>query len=67
MSQNSNISESINDSINFDFIYDSNFFTQNLETFSCLGFLSDGCKILPPQKIKMAPYFLEKNLLRSLP
>lgn len=61
MSQNSNISESLNDSINFDFIYDSNFFTQNLETFSCLGFLSDGFKILPPQKIKMSPYFLEKK------
>ena len=61
MSQNSNISESVNDSINFDYIYDSNFFTQNLETFSCLGFLSNGLKILPPQKIKMLPYFLEKN------
>lgn len=57
MSQNSNISESVNESINFDFIYDSNFFTQKLETFSCLGFLSNGFKILPPQKIKMVPYF----------
>lgn len=63
MSQNSNISESLNDSINFDFIYDSNYFTQSLETFSCLGFLSDGYKILPPQKLKMSPYFLEKNNL----
>ena len=61
MSKNSNISESINDAINFDFVYDSNFFTQNLETFSCLAFLSNGLKILPPQKIKMFPYFLEKN------
>ena len=57
MSKNSNISESINDSINFDFVYDSNFFTQNLETFSCLSFLSDGNKILPPQKINLIPYF----------
>lgn len=63
ISQNSNISESINDSVNFDFVYDSNFFTQNLETFSCLGFLSDGFMILPPQKIKMLPHFLEKNKL----
>lgn len=63
MSKNSNISESLNDAINFDFIYDSNFFTQNLETFSCLAFLSDGFKILPPQKIKMFPYFLGKNKL----
>ena len=57
MSKNSNISESINEAINFDFVYDSNFFTQELETFSCLGFLSDGFKILPPRKIKMVPYF----------
>lgn len=61
MSKDSNISESINDAINFDFVYDSNFFTQDLETFSCLGFLSNGFKILPPQKIKMFPYFLEKK------
>ena len=61
MSKDSNISESINDAINFDFVYDSNFFTQDLETFSSLGFLSNGLKILPPQKIKMFPYFLEKK------
>ena len=61
MSKNSNISESINEAINFDFVYDSNFFTQDLETFSCLGFLSDGFKILPPQKIKMLPHFLQKK------
>lgn len=61
VSKNSNISESINDVINFDFVYDYNFFTQELETFSCLGFLSDGFKILPPQKIKMSPYFSNKK------
>ena len=61
MSKNSNISESLNEAINFDFVYDFNFFTQNLETFSCLGFLSDGFKILPPQKIKMVPYFYKKG------
>ena len=42
-----------------DFIYDYNFFTQNLETFSCLAFLSDGFKILKPQKLKMLPYFIK--------
>ena len=56
-SENSGISESISSSINFDFIYDYNFFTTNLETFSCLSFLSDGDKILPPQKLKMIPFF----------
>lgn len=61
MSKNSNISESISESINFDYIYDTNFFTQQLETFSCLSFLSNGSSILPPVKLKMFPYFLEKN------
>ena len=61
LSKNSNISESINESINLDFIYDTNYFTQNLETFSCLAFLSDGNKILPPEKLKMLPFFKEKN------
>ena len=58
-SKNSNLSETISTHINFDFVYDTNFFTQNLETFSCLAFLSDGFKIMPPQKICMKPYFLE--------
>ena len=61
MSKNSSISESINESINFDFIYDTNFFTQKLSTFSCLAFLSDGNKILPPTKLKMLPYFLKNS------
>ncbi len=57
-SNNSSISESINTYVHSDFIYDTNFFTQNLETFSCLAFLSDGQKILNPQKLKLKPYFL---------
>ena len=56
-SQDSNISESINTYSQFDFKYDTNFFTQELEVFTCLGFLSDGNKILKPQKLKMLPYF----------
>ena len=60
LSKNSSISESHSDSISFDFVYDTNFFTQELETFSCLSFLSDGRKILPPTKIKTIPYFLKK-------
>ena len=39
-SKKSNISETISTSIQTDFIYDTNFFTQNLETFTCLGFIS---------------------------
>ena len=60
-SRRSNVSESITTHINTDFIYDTNFFTRELETFSCLSFLSNGTKILPPQKLKMQPYFLEEK------
>lgn len=56
-SQNSSISESVNTYTQKDFIYDTNFFTQNLETFSSLAFLSDGTYILKPTKLKMFPYF----------
>ncbi len=56
-SLDSTLSESINTYSQFDFSYDYNFFTQSLETFSCLAFLSDGNKIIKPDKIKMMPYF----------
>ena len=56
-SKNSNISESLNSYTQTDFIFDTNFFTQKLETFSCIAFLSDGTKILKPEKIKLIPYF----------
>ena len=57
-SQDSNLSESYNTYTQNDFIYDTNFFTTNLETFSCLAFLSNGNQILQPEKIKTFPYFL---------
>lgn len=60
-SKNSNLSESISSSTNFDFVYDTKFFTQDLETFSCLAFLSNGYKILSPQKLIMKPYFQEEK------
>ena len=56
-SKNSNLSESFNSYFQTDFIFDTNFFTRDLETFSCLSFLSDGNKIMPPQKINLIPYF----------
>lgn len=56
-SQNSSLSESVSEHIQNDFIYDTNFFTQGLETFSCLSFLSDGYKILKPMKLRLIPYF----------
>lgn len=56
-SRYSNITESFNTYSQKDFVYDTNFFTQNLETFSALAFLSNGSKILKPLKLKMVPYF----------
>ena len=58
-SNNSNISESINKYTQFDFKYDTNYFSQKLETFTCLSFLSNGNKIITPQKIKLIPYFID--------
>ena len=58
-SDNSNISETFSRYTQNDFIFESNFFTQNLETFTALTFLSDGNHIYPPKKLKMFPYFKE--------
>ena len=40
-----------------DYIFETNFFTQNLETFTALTFLSDGNVIYSPTKLKLFPYF----------
>ena len=56
-SQNSNISETYSTYTQKDYIFDTNFFTQNLETFTALTFLSDGNKILAPKKLELFPYF----------
>lgn len=58
-SKKSNISESISTQFHTDFVYDTNFFTQKLKTFSCLAFLSDGTQILPPCKVDLFPSFLD--------
>lgn len=57
-SQNSSISETISTYTHSDFVYDTNFFTQSLENFTCLSFLSNGIKIIAPQKIHLLPYFI---------
>lgn len=56
-SRKTNLSETISTHIQTDYIYDINFFTQTLQTFSCLSFISDGKKILPPCKVDLIPYF----------
>ena len=57
VSRDSNISESFNKYTQNDYIYDTNYFSQNLETFSCLAFISDGLRILKPTKLQMIPYY----------
>ncbi len=61
-SRKSNLTETISTQIQTDYVYDVNFFTQNLETFSCLAFISNGTKILPPCKINLIPYFRSHNV-----
>ena len=64
-SRKSNLSETISTHIQTDYIYDINFFTQNLETFSCLSFISNGNKILPPCKINLIPYFKTTEIQKN--
>ena len=59
-SRDSSISESLNVYTQNEYIFDTNFFTQKLETFTALAFLSNGNKIFRPRKIRMFPYFLER-------
>ena len=56
-SEDSNISETFSTYLQNDYIFETNFFTQNLETFYALTFLSDGNKIYTPEKLQMLPYF----------
>ena len=60
-SDNSNISETLNSYTQTDYIFDTNFFTRKLETFTALTFLSNGNKILKPKKLQMIPYFKKQN------
>ena len=59
ISNNTNISESYNKYTQSDYVYDTNFFSQELKTFEALAFLSDGSNILKPQKISLLPYFAQ--------
>lgn len=61
VSKESNLSESYNKYTQNDYIYDTNYFSQTLETFKSLCFISDGQKILKPTHLQMIPYY-QKNL-----
>lgn len=65
MSRDSNLSESYNKYTQNDYIYDTNYFSQSLKTFKCLGFISDGMKILKPTELQMIPYYEENNFIVS--
>ncbi len=56
-SENSNISETYSTYTQNDYVFDTKYFTQQLETFTALTFLSDGNNIFSPKKLKMFPYF----------
>ena len=66
ISKESNLSESLNTYTQTDFIYDTNFFTQQLQCFSCLCFLSDGIKITSIKKIFLTPYFKNYNVEKKV-
>ena len=53
----SSISETFSTSVQKDFVFDFNFFSQELETFYALTFLSDGKRVFPPSKLRLFPYF----------
>ncbi|MBR3697042.1 MAG: TraM recognition domain-containing protein [Clostridia bacterium] len=61
VSKDSSLSESYNKYTQNDYIYETNFFSQNLKTFEALAFLSNGFNILKPEKIIMIPYFKQKE------
>lgn len=64
MSKDSSLSESYNKYTQNDYIYDTNYFSQGLETFKSLCFLSNGLKILKPQELQMIPYYKE-NIMKG--
>ena len=65
ISRDTNISESFNKYTEKDFIYDTRFFSQELEVFVSLGFISDGNHIFSPQKINLIPYFKKVKIFKN--
>ncbi len=66
ISRDSNLSESYNKYTQNDYIYDTNYFSQSLETFKCLAFISDGLRILKPKELQMIPYYEKENFMKGL-
>ena len=66
MSSNSNLSESYNKYTQTDYIFDTNYFSQKLETFKSLAFISDGTKILKPLELQMIPYYEKEKFMKGI-
>ena len=66
ISQNSNISESFNKYTQTDYKYDSNYFSQSLETFKCLAFISNGFKVFEPVELQMIPYYEKEKFMKGI-
>ena len=63
ISHDSSIGENYNQYTQFDYKYDTNYFSQTLKSFEALSFLSNGNSIIEPQKIKLIPYFETSSIL----
>ena len=61
----SGLSESYNKTFNLEDRFNSEFFSQELKTFEALVFLSDGNKINRPEKVKLVPEFMTKEIRRD--
>ena len=61
ISKDSSLSESYNTYTQNDFIFETNFFSQSLQTFEALTFLSNGFNILKPEKLTLIPYFKQEK------
>ena len=59
VSDKASISESLNINIVSEFIFEEQIFTQRLDVFTGVCFLSDGSKIIEPTVVHMQPYFGE--------
>ena len=66
-SNSSNLSESFNTYTQNDFVYDTNFFTRELQVFDCLAFLSDGEKIIhTSHNIPLSQSLVQSTLFNSM-
>ena len=66
VSRDSNLSESYSKHMENEFVFDTNFFSQELKTFTALAFLSDGYFIMKPKKLNMIPYFKNQTITEKI-